>query len=284
VTLDVATAECHQQHALPLARYYDKVLTEPPKDLYIPPDALAVVLEAFEGPLDLLLYLIRRQNLDILDIPVAQITQQYIAYIELMQVMSFELAAEYLVMAAFLAEIKSRFLLPRPPAEDQDEEDPRAALVRRLQEYERFKKAAEELDQLPRLEREFFLTRPQALDMQISKPQPEVSLAELVLALSEVLKRCDQFQHHQVQKESLSTRQRMGDILAYLKDRKFVPFIQLFNLAEGRQGIVTSFLALLELAKAALIDLVQSEPFAAIHVKACVDLCAEDSLAPVIVD
>lgn len=251
---------------LPLALVYGKAYTQLPQDLYIPPDALEVILEAFEGPLDLLLYLIRRQNMDILDIPIAPITKQYMQYVELMKATRLELAAEYLLMSAMLAEIKSRMLLPK---QEQlgDEEDPRAELVRRLQEYERFKHAAQSLDELPRVGREVFLPLVQA---GISKEQaalPEVSLDELLSAFAEVLRRSDMFETHQVSKESLSTRERMSIILSKLKGESFCAFSSFFKPAEGKLGAVVTFMAILELVKEGLIELVQCEPFSQIHIR-----------------
>jgi segregation and condensation protein A len=237
-----------------------------PQDLYIPPDALEVFLDAFAGPLDLLLYLIKRQNLDILDIPIAQITDQYMEYVELMKDLRLELAAEYLVMAAMLAEIKSRMLLPRP-VDNEEEEDPRAELVRRLQEYERFKKAARDLDALPRLDRDLFITHAEVPPGYVRRLPPEVDLREVLLALRGVLARADLFTGHRVEKESLSMRERMSLVLEKLKGKAFVPFGHLFELDEGRAGIVVTFLALLELMKEATIELVQTDPFAAIHVR-----------------
>nr|WP_290525400.1 ScpA family protein [Alcanivorax sp.] len=254
---------------MPFGLVYGKAITKLPDDLYIPPDALEVFLEAFEGPLDLLLYLIKRQNLDILDVPVATITVQYMEYVELMKAMNFELAAEYLVMAAMLGEIKSRMLLPRQSEDDDEEgEDPRAELIRRLQEYERFKKAAEDIDELPRLERDVFPAAAKRPEYTREKAQPDVDMRELLLALKEVMHRADMFESHQVSREKLSTRERMANVLDKLKGREFVPFIELFNPEEGRLGVVVSFLAVLELVKGALIELVQNEPFAPIHVKA----------------
>ncbi|WP_366492822.1 ScpA family protein [Alcanivorax sp.] len=258
-----------QQAEMPFGLVYGKAITKLPDDLYIPPDALEVFLEAFEGPLDLLLYLIKRQNLDILDVPVATITVQYMEYVELMKAMNFELAAEYLVMAAMLGEIKSRMLLPRQSEDDDEEgEDPRAELIRRLQEYERFKKAAEDIDELPRLERDVFPAAAKRPEYTREKAQPDVDMRELLLALKEVMHRADMFESHQVSREKLSTRERMANVLDKLKGREFVPFIELFNPEEGRLGVVVSFLAVLELVKGALIELVQNEPFAPIHVKA----------------
>ncbi len=256
------------QGEMPFAIVQGKAYTELPKDLYIPPDALEVFLEAFEGPLDLLLYLIRRQNLDILDVDVSEITRQYMAYVELMDAAHFELAAEYLVMAAMLAEIKSRMLLPRSSEEEEDEEDPRAALIRRLQEYERFKEAAEDLDELPRVGREVFQASAEAPDRNLTRPDPEVELKEILLALSEVLRRADMFESHHVEKEKLSTRERMAQVLDRLAHNQFMPFVALFRAEEGRLGVVVTFLAVMELIKESLVEIVQSEPFGPIHVKA----------------
>lgn len=268
--LETLRAAGQAQGEFPFAIVEGKTVTELPKDLYIPPDALEVFLEAFEGPLDLLLYLIRRQNLDILEIRVAEITQQYMQYVELMHAMQFELAAEYLVMAAMLAEIKSRMLLPRPQLEEMEEgEDPRAELIRRLQEYERFKQAAEDIDALPRVDRDVFpgSATPPPIDRQ--QPLPDVELKELLLAFSEVLRRADMFQNHKISFEALSTRERMGDVLKALSGgTNFVPFQTLFTAEEGRLGVVVTFLAIMELIKESLIEIVQSEPFAPIHVRA----------------
>ncbi len=256
-----------QQTQAPLAVVQGQPVIELPQDLYIPPDALEVFLETFEGPLDLLLYLIRKQNLDILDIPIAQITRQYMAYIELMQMAKLELAAEYLVMAAVLAEIKSRMLLPRPE-EEENEEDPRAELVRRLQEYERYRKAAEELDQRPRVGREIHLAVVAFTGKRAARPQPKVTLTELLDAFRRVLERAELYRHHHVLRERLSVRERMTQILARIDSEKFVRFEELFNLTEGRLGVVVTFIAVLELLKESLLELVQQEPFAPIHVKA----------------
>ena len=256
------------QQEMPFAVVQGRELTVLPKDLYIPPDALEVFLEAFEGPLDLLLYLIRRQNLDILQINVAEITHQYMGYIELMQSVELELAADYLVMAAMLAEIKSRMLLPRQVEEQEEEGDPRAELIRRLQEYERFKNAAEDIDELPRLGRELFTVSASAPERQQARPHPDVDMREILAALADVLKRAEMFESHQVQAERLSTRQRMSEVLENLQGRSFVPFVALFKLAEGRLGVVVTFLAIMELIKESLVEIVQSEPFAPIHVKA----------------
>jgi segregation and condensation protein A len=251
----------------PVAVVRGEALTTLPQDLYIPPDALEVFLEAFEGPLDLLLYLIRRQNLDILDIPIAEITRQYTAYIEIMRDMRFELAAEYLVMSAMLAEIKSRLLLPRPVDAEADEEDPRAELVRRLQEYERFKQAAEDLDGLPRIGRDVFAARVDGTEKHIIRLPAEVSLREVLLAFQAVMSRAKMFSHHHVQREALSVRERMSIVLSRLQAERFTEFSSLFTVEEGRMGVVVTFLAVLELAKEALIELVQGEPFSPIHVR-----------------
>ena len=256
-----------QQQEMPLALVRGQPVLQMPQDLYIPPDALEVILEAFEGPLDLLLYLIRRQNLDILDIPIAEITRQYIDYIELMHELRLELAADYLVMAAMLAEIKSRLLLPRPPLEEGLEEDPRAELVRRLQEYERFKKAAEDIEAMPRQDRDFSVVSAFVVDRNVIRLPPPVELRELLLALKDVLKRAELTGRHAIQREALSVRNRMSDVLKALGDGEFHPFERLFNAGEGRLGIIVTFLALLELAKEHLIELMQSEPLAPIYLK-----------------
>ena len=256
-----------QQQEMPLALVRGQPVLQMPQDLYIPPDALEVILEAFEGPLDLLLYLIRRQNLDILDIPIAEITRQYVEYIELMHELRLELAADYLVMAAMLAEIKSRLLLPRPPLEEGLEEDPRAELVRRLQEYERFKKAAEEIEAMPRQDRDFSVASAFVVDRNVIRLPPPVELRELLLALKDVLKRAELTGRHAIQREALSVRNRMSDVLKALGDGEFHPFERLFNAGEGRLGIIVTFLALLELAKEHLIELMQSEPLAPIYLK-----------------
>ena len=254
------------QSEMPFALIQGEPLTVVPQDLYIPPDALEVILEAFEGPLDLLLYLIKRQNLDILDVPIADITTQYMDYIGLMKDMRLELAAEYLLMAAMLAEIKSRMLLPRPIEED-DEDDPRAELIRRLQEYERFKKAAEDLDQVPRMERDIHLVIPELPEFERKLPLPDVTLQSLLIAFKDVLQRVDINASHNVSREILSVRERMGEVLSKLKDDKFVTFTHLFNVEEGRLGVVVTFLSILELCKEQMIDVVQSESFAAIYIK-----------------
>ena len=256
------------QQELPFALVYGEAVTELPLDLYIPPDALEVFLEAFEGPLDLLLYLIRKQNIDILDIPVAEITRQYMGYVELMKTVRLELAAEYLVMAAMLAEIKSRMLLPRSAELEEQEDDPRAELIRRLQEYERFKSASEDLDELPRVGRDLHVPRLEAPGARARKLLPEVNLEELLVSMAQVLRRAEMFESHQISRETLSTRERMSDVLERLKHGGFVPFVELFRIEEGRLGVVVTFMAVLELIKESLVELVQNEPFAPIHVRA----------------
>lgn len=244
-----------------------------PQDLYIPPDALEVILETFSGPMDLLIYLIKRQNLDILDIPIAEVTRQYVDYIEMMQELRLELAAEYLVMAAMLAEIKSRMLLPRELNEEGEEDDPRAELVRRLQEYERFKQAAEDLESLPRIQRDIFTLTVEPPEMKEARPLPTVEMKELLFALQEVMRRAEMYAHCQIQREGLSVHERMSIILGKVKADRFTPFAELFAVEEGRMGIVISFVAILELIRQSMIEIVQSEPFAPIHVKALVGEC-----------
>jgi segregation and condensation protein A len=254
---------------MPLAIVRGEPILQMPQDLYIPPDALEVILEAFEGPLDLLLYLIRRQNLDILDIPIAEITRQYMEYIDMMRdVMRLELAAEYLLMAAILGEIKSRLLLPRPPSEEGLEEDPRAELIRRLQEYERFKKAAEDIEALPRMERDTVAVQADVGERNVIKLPPPLELQELLLALKDVMHRAELFGHHAIKREALSVRQRMGELLSKLDDNSFHRFESLFDITEGRLGIVVTFLAMLELGKEMLVEILQEAPLGPIYVKA----------------
>lgn len=253
----------------PLAIVQGEPVHELPHDLYIPPDALEVFLETFEGPLDLLLYLIRKQNIDILDIPIAEVTRQYMAYIELMQLAQLELACEYLVMAAVLAEIKSRMLLPRP-TEDEDEEDPRAELVRRLQEYERYREVAEELDGRPRVGRDIHVAVAASNGKPTKRPEPNVALFELLDAFKRVLERAELYRHHHVLRERLSVRERMTQILSRVNSEEFVRFEELFERKEGKLGIVVTFIAILELLKEALVVVVQAEPFGPVHIKAAV--------------
>jgi segregation and condensation protein A len=267
VTAPEGDAASARQAEIPFAVVNGQPYYELPKDLYIPPDALEVILEAFEGPLDLLLYLIRRQNLDILDIPIAAITRQYIGYIEMMQELRFELAAEYLVMAAILAEIKSRLLLPRPPHVEDEELDPRAELVRRLQEYERFKKAAEDIEALPRLDRDTSIAEAFVPERKVSVVPPAVDLRELLQAFRDVLNRADLFVMHQIRREPLSVRAKMTEVLDALSGGAFMEFSSLFTPAEGRLGVVVCFLAMLELGKAGLVEIVQEAPLMPIYLK-----------------
>jgi len=256
------------QGEMPFAVVEGEPVTELPRDLYIPPYALEVFLEAFEGPLDLLLYLIRRQNLDILDIPIAEISRQYVRYIELMKEIQFELAGEYLLMAATLAEIKSRMLLPRSPDAEEDEEDPRAELVRRLQEYERFKKAAHDIDALERMERDVLQASADVVERTVVTKLPEITLKELLIVFKDALDRSTMFAHHHVQREPLSVRERMSHVLVALRAEKYVDFVQLFDPTEGRIGVTVTFLAILELLKESLIEVVQADEFGPIHVRA----------------
>ena len=257
-----------EQVEMPFAMVHGEPMTQMPRDLYIPPQALEVFLEAFEGPLDLLLYLIRRQNLNILDIPLADITKQYMNYIELMQDLQLELAGEYMVMAATLAEIKSRMLLPRSAeAAAGEENDPRADLVRRLQEYERYKRAAESIDRMPRLERDVWTASAEADLKRPAKLLPQVTLQEMIVAFRDVVSRSQMFAHHHVQRERLSVRARMADILSTLERSSFVEFAQLFRHEEGRMGVTVTFMAILELVREGLLDIVQAEAYGPLHVR-----------------
>ncbi|BBL70317.1 segregation and condensation protein A [Methylogaea oryzae] len=266
MTQDAAPAE-QPAVAAPLAVVRGAPLTELPADLYIPPDALEVFLETFEGPLDLLLYLIKRQNIDILDIPMAVVTRQYIDYIGMMGEMRMELAAEYLLMAAYLAEIKSRLLLPRSAEAEAEEEDPRAELVRRLQEYEVFKQAAQDLDALPRMDRDVFEVDTDSSRITVKKVYPELELGEVIRAFRDVLKRVDQTSHHHIQREPLSVRERMSTVLQRVSSAGSLAFSQLFVYEEGRHGAVVSLLAILELAKEGLIEIVQEELLGHVEVR-----------------
>lgn len=257
-----------EQQTMPLALVRGEPLLEAPTDLYIPPEALEVLLESFAGPLDLLLYLIRRQNFDILDIPIAEVTRQYMLYVEMMKNLHLELAAEYLVMAALLAEIKSRLLLPKPVNLDSEEADPRAELIRRLQEYEQMKQAAQALDALPQQERDVFVATLAWDQVPVARPLPDVKLTELLQAFRDMLQRAALVAHHHIQREPLSVRARMTRILDKLATKKFINFAEFFNLREGRSGVVVTFIAVLELIKQSLIEIVQAEPFAQLHVKA----------------
>ena len=260
-------AKVATQGEMPFALIQGEPLTVIPQDLYIPPNALEVILEAFEGPLDLLLYLIKRQNIDILEIPLEDTTRQYMEYIDLMQNLKIELASEYLLMAAMLAEIKSRMLLPRP-AECEDEDDPRAELIRRLQEYERFKTAAQNIDELPRISREIHLTNVELPELHQDKPMPEVDLHDILFAFKDAMARAEMYSHHHIQREALSVRERMSNVLSAISADGFTDYTSLFTIEEGRRGVVVTLLAILELVKEQLIDLVQSEAFAPIHLKA----------------
>lgn len=256
-----------EQQELPFAIVAGEAITEVPKDLYIPPDALEIFLEAFEGPLDLLLYLTKRQNIDILDINVADITDQYMSYVELMEAWQFELAAEYLVMAAMLAEIKSKLLLPRQEEEEAEEGDPRMELIRRLQEYERFKQAAQDIDELPRMDRDIHRAVAALPKIERVTVDPSVDLQEVLVALSNVLKRENNFGSHHVHLETLSTREKMSEILVRISNQKFVPLVSLLIREEGRLGVVVTFLAIMELIKDSMIEIVQTESFGPIHLK-----------------
>lgn len=255
------------QQPLPLAFVNGEAVIEKPEDLYIPPDALEVILEAFEGPLDLLLYLIRKQKFDISSLPILNITKQYMEYVDVMKDLKLELAGEYLVMAAVLAEIKSRVLLPKRPTEEE-EEDPRAELIRRLQEYEAIKKAAHELDNIPRHGRDFFVGNAEnSASCEPVKILPDVTLQELVLSFQQVMQRAATFEHHHIQKETLSTRERMSMILAVIREGQFTQFADLFTPEEGKAGVVVTFLAVLELVKEKMVEVVQAQPYSDIHVR-----------------
>ncbi|HIA96604.1 MAG TPA: segregation/condensation protein A [Gammaproteobacteria bacterium] len=255
----------HQEEIV-LATVQGKEVTSLPEDLYVPPNSLKIFLDTFAGPLDLLLYLIRKQNLDVLDIDVAKITEQYISYIDLMESFEIELAGDYLVMAAYLAELKSRMLLPRPK-ENEEEEDPRAELMRRLQEYQRFKEAAAKIDLLPRLNRDFYLAGAKLPEFEALTPIAELPMEELTFALAEVMRRVDQSKAHLINFEQLSTRERMTEILERMRNETFIEFYSLFSSEEGRMGVVVTFLAVLELLKDSLIEIVQSEEFGPIHIR-----------------
>lgn len=251
-------------------RVRGEVMSELPQDLYIPPDALQVFLETFQGPLDLLLYLIRKQNIDILDIPIKSVTEQYMKYVEMMQHLKLELAAEYLLMAAMLAEIKSRLLLPKPKLdEEQEGDDPRAELVKRLQQYERYKKAAEDLSALPQVDRDIFVASAQTPIMDLSVAQPDVKMQDLLDAFVSVMTRAKLFADHKVERENLSIRERMLNVLARVKENKeFIPFVELFTVEEGKMGVVVTLIAILELIRQSTLELVQSQPYAPIYIKA----------------
>ena len=262
---ETITKTPHQEEMI-LATVQGKRVTILPEDLYVPPNALEILLDTFAGPLDFLLYLIRKQNIDILDIDVAKISEQYTSYIDLMDALQIELAGDYLVMAAYLAELKSRMLLPRPE-EQKDEEDPRAELIKRLQEYQRFKSAAEKIDTMPRIDRDFYAAQAQLPEFALETPLADIPLEGLTLALAEVMRRVEQSQAHLINYEELSTRERMTHILERMRNEAFIEFTTLFNKEEGKIGVVVTFLAILELLKDSLIEIVQSEEFGPIHIK-----------------
>ena len=262
---ETITKTPHQEEMI-LATVQGKRVTTLPEDSYVPPNALEILLDTFAGPLDFLLYLIRKQNIDILDIDVAKISEQYTSYIDLMDALQIELAGDYLVMAAYLAELKSRMLLPRPE-EQKDEEDPRAELIRRLQEYQRFKSAAEKIDTMPRIDRDFYAAQAQLPEFALETPLADIPLEGLALALAEVMRRVEQSQAHLINFEELSIRERMTHILERMRNEAFIEFTTLFNKEEGKIGVVVTFLAILELLKDSLIEIVQSEEFGPIHIK-----------------
>lgn len=263
----MATPDAPAAEASWLARVRGEAVSECPADLYIPPDALRVLLETFEGPLDLLLYLIRKHRFDILDIPIAAVARQYMEYVDMMRELQLELAADYLVMAALLAEIKSRMLLPRPPVEETDEDDPRADLVRRLLEYERFKQAAEDLDDLPRCERDLFPVTADCNHLRLPRPQPEVGFRDILLAMAEVMYRMELRASHVVHEEEFSLRERMVRVLGRLADGHFMEFSLLLDAREGRQGLVVTLLAVLELLRERVLELAQESSYGPIHLR-----------------
>lgn len=251
---------------IPVAKVADEYIESYPPELYIPPDSLIIVLQQFEGPLDFLLYLIKKYNVDILSIDVAKVTDQYIAYIETMQQMQIELASDYLVMAAWLTQLKSYSLLPKPPQIDDEEEDPRSALIQRLLEYAKYKEAAQQIDQLPRLERDNFSTNIIA-DVQIDRPLPSPNLQDLLNAMNTVYQRSQLSSNYQVSREELSTRSRMMQILSLLAETsEHVSFSHFYELSEGRAGVVVSFIAILELVKEQLIQVIQTKNYANIFI------------------
>jgi len=264
------TAEAVDASAGHVPKLYGEPLPSLPRDLYIPPDALEVFLDAFEGPLDLLLYLIRKANLSILDIPMAPLTAQYLEYVDAMRRTNLELAADYLLMAAMLLEIKSRMLLPRPPKADSGEaEDPRAELVRRLMEYERMKLAAARIDALPQAHRDYEVATVWIAD-KVAQRQPEVSVHDLQVVWLQLMKQAKILQHHRIQREELSVREHMGVLMRKLQGRGYVVFEDLFEITPGHSsvsGLVVSFLAMLELARESLVEITQSEALAPIYVK-----------------
>lgn len=267
-----------QQQSLPLGFVRGEPVIDKPEDLYIPPDALELILESFSGPMDLLLYLIRRQKLEITELPILPITRQYMEYVDMMKELKLELAADYLVMAAMLAEIKSRMLLPRPPADEDDDVDPRAELVRRLQEYEAIRQGAAHLDELPQAGRDHVVVHAETdAKAYVQQQLPEIALAELAVAFAQAMAQAELQHHHQVQREKLSTRERMSRILDLLQTQQRLRFADLFVASEGKQGVVVSFLAILELVKEALIDVVQVDAFSEIHISTRGQVYAEST-------
>ncbi len=268
--LEASAETSETSETSPLARVLGEPWRELPQDLYIPPDALEVILDAFEGPLDLLLWLIRRHNIDVLDIPMADLTRQYMVYVDSMRVHRLELAADYLVMAAMLIEIKSRMLLPRPESADEGvEHDPRAELVRRLLEYEQSKKAAQQLDALPQLGRDFQAVTVY-LDRLAVKRLPQVLPEDLMAAWADILKRSRMNTHHRIGRQELSVREHMSRVLKVLRERGQLCFSDLFEVSAGKPELVVTFLAILELTRERLVDIFQNEPFAPIHARLCV--------------
>jgi len=274
--MDIVAEEAAVESS-PIAKINGEPLIELPQDLYIPPEALSVFLDTFEGPLDLLLYLIRKHSLDILDIPMAELTRQYMSYVDIMQATQLELAAEYLLMAALLIEIKSRMLLPRPPKETANEEDPRAELVRRLLEYEQMKAAAQKIDGMPQAGRDYMLVEV-LMDTTAIKHQPKVDAADLKNAWMAILMRAKVNRHHHVTREELSVRSHMSRILRNLQSSEFVMFADLFEPEKGVPVLVVSFLAILELARESLIEISQSEPFDPIYVRLAQSQSSEASV------
>jgi len=248
------------------AIYNGKKISQIPEDLFIPPEYLRIILEEFEGPMDLLLYLIKKQNIDITDLPIFPITEQYMRYISIMEEMHFELASDYLVMASTLTEIKSKLLLPTE-TEDEEEDDPRANLIKRLLEYQKYKNASEKLENLPRNFRDFYVVS-NAVDSNESKivESPDIKIDQLKAAFLEVLKRAEIFSTHNIQSETLSVRERMSLILSVLKKGDNIQFEKLFNLEEGRLGVIVTFLAILELVKESLIDIIQNESMSRVYI------------------
>lgn len=265
--VDPVTSAAGGAEGSAFAKLYGEPFLRMPTDLYIPPDALEIFLDAFEGPLDLLLYLIRRQNFNILDIPMAQVTKQYLQYVDQIRLQNLELASEYLLMAAMLIEIKSRMLLPVKKADTSDDtQDPRAELVRRLLEYEQMKLASQAINTLPQLGRDFVLPHVHVEKSAVLR-WADIDVFDLQAAWSDILKRANLVQHHRISREELSVREHMSNILRSLQSAKFVEFSDLFDITRGKPVLVVNFVALLELAKETLIEITQAEPFAPIYVR-----------------